>query len=48
LEVSPKGTVPVLCIGNQTIDQSLDIMHWALDQSDPEGWTNVDAQIASD
>lgn len=47
LQVSPKGTVPVLCIGNQVIDQSLDIMHWALEQADPDGWNSVDAQIAS-
>ncbi len=38
---SPKGTVPVLIIGNkvgsnlQVIDESLDIMLWALQQSDP-------------
>jgi len=38
---SPKGTVPVLVIKNETnyesnvIDESLDIMLWALKQSDP-------------
>ncbi|WP_299494287.1 glutathione S-transferase [uncultured Shewanella sp.] len=36
LEVSPKGTVPVLVLPNEeVIDESLDIMLWALDQSDP-------------
>ena len=39
LQVSPKGTVPVLIIqGNdriQVIDESLDIMLWALEQDDP-------------
>jgi glutathione S-transferase len=36
---SPKGTVPVLVLANgQVIDESLDIMRWALDQHDPRGW----------
>jgi glutathione S-transferase len=39
LEASPKGTVPVLVLADGTvIDESLDIMHWALAQADPEGW----------
>jgi glutathione S-transferase len=39
LQLSPKGTVPVLWLPDQTvIDESLDIMLWALEQSDPEGW----------
>jgi glutathione S-transferase len=39
LSLSPKGTVPVLLLpGGQVIDESLDIMHWALGQHDPEGW----------
>lgn len=39
LSASPKGTVPVLVLpGGQVIDQSLDIMLWALRQSDPDGW----------
>lgn len=39
LAVSPKATVPVLVLPNGTvIDQSLDIMHWALRQNDPHGW----------
>jgi glutathione S-transferase len=46
LLASPKGTVPVLCIDEGVIDQSLDIMRWALDQSDPDGWNNVDQRIA--
>ena len=41
LAASPKGTVPVLVLpGGKVIDESLDIMHWALAQSDPDGWTN--------
>ena len=39
LAVSAKATVPVLqCVDGQVIDQSRDIMFWALDQHDPEGW----------
>lgn len=37
LEISPKGTVPVLMVSEHTvIEQSIDIMYWALEQSDPE------------
>lgn len=39
LAASPKGTVPVLVLpGGDVIDQSLDIMRWALAQHDPEAW----------
>ncbi len=39
LKLSPKGTVPVLLTENQlVIDQSIDIMYWALAQNDPEQW----------
>lgn len=43
LAISPKGTVPVLQLpdGN-VIDESLDIMRWALAQNDPERWLNTD------
>ncbi len=37
LLASPKGTVPVLLNGT-VIEQSLDIMLWALRQNDPQGW----------
>jgi len=40
LALSPKGTVPVLVLstdsGTQVIDESLDIMLWALNLSDPD------------
>ena len=43
LAASPKGTVPVLVLPNgEVIDESLDIMCWALAQNDPDGWLNVD------
>jgi glutathione S-transferase len=38
LERSPKGTVPVLVADDQVLEQSLDIMHWALGQNDPDNW----------
>ena len=39
LKASAKGTVPVLILPSGcVIDESLDIMHWALSQNDPEGW----------
>ena len=39
LEVSPKGTVPVLVTAEgEVLEESLDIMRHALAQNDPEGW----------
>lgn len=39
LAASPKGTVPVLVLpGGKVIDESLDVMLWALRQHDPESW----------
>jgi glutathione S-transferase len=39
LAISPKGTVPVLqCADGLVIEQSLDIMRWALKQNDPQRW----------
>ncbi len=38
LEASAKGTVPVLVLGDRVIDESLDIMAWALGQRDPLAW----------
>ncbi len=42
LALSPKGTVPVLWLpgtaGRDVLEQSLDIMFWALHQHDPLGW----------
>ncbi|WP_404483090.1 glutathione S-transferase [Pseudomonas sp. HT11] len=38
LALSPKGTVPVLSVGGRVIEESLEIMHWALAQHDPDDW----------
>lgn len=38
LALSPKGTVPVLSVDGQVIDESLAIMQWALAQNDPDDW----------
>jgi glutathione S-transferase len=47
LAISPKGTVPVLDAGGQVIDESLEIMRWALAQHDPQGWLlDGDSRIA--
>ena len=43
LAVSPKGTVPVLVLPDgRVLEQSLDIMHWALQQHDPAQWLGID------
>ncbi|WP_454597410.1 glutathione S-transferase [Qipengyuania sp. SM2507] len=39
LEASPKGTVPVLVLPDGSVlEESLDIMRWALERNDPETW----------
>lgn len=52
LQASPKGTVPVLVLPEGTVlEQSLDIMLWALRRHDPLGWlpaSNPDIQAALD
>jgi glutathione S-transferase len=48
LAASPKGTVPVLLLKDGTVlEQSLDIMHWALQQKDHEGWLQVNAELTA-
>ena len=47
LAASPKGTVPVLVLASgEVIDESLDIMLWALERHDPLRWlgNGVDLQ----
>ena len=46
LALSPKGTVPVLvCEGSpqKVIDESLDILHWALEKRYPKNWRQPNA-----
>jgi glutathione S-transferase len=48
LQVSPKGTVPVLVLPDgQIIEQSLEIMQWALQQRDADGWLTAAPQYAA-
>lgn len=42
LALSSKGTVPVLQADGRVIDESLEIMNWALAQRDPQGWRLLD------
>jgi glutathione S-transferase len=51
IAASPKGTVPVLVLPDgKVIDQSLDIMRWALNRQDAEGWLpqSADDRAATD
>lgn len=41
LAVSPSTTVPCLDDNGSVIDESLDVMIWALSQNDPEGWLDM-------
>lgn len=50
IAASPKATVPVLVLPDgRVIEESLDIMRWALDRNDPEHWRDHtdDALIAT-
>lgn len=38
LDASVKATVPVLVLTDLVIDESIDVMHWVLTRSDPDGW----------
>ncbi len=43
INLSHKGTVPVLqLMDGSVIDESLDIMLWALEQADPDCWLSVE------
>lgn len=43
IDISPKATVPVLHVPDQNLilEESLDIMRYALQHNDPEGWLNT-------
>ena len=45
LEASAKGTVPVLVLPDgRVIDESVDVMRWALARSDPDHWWQEDIE----
>jgi glutathione S-transferase len=46
LALSSKGTVPVLSLDGRVIEQSLEIMQWALEQNDPQDWLLKDDPAA--
>ena len=46
LAASPKGTVPVLVLPDgAVIEESLAVMHWALDQTDPRALRNARGSV---
>ena len=48
LALSPKGTVPVLVdVNGEVIEESLEIMLWALNQNDPACWLLNDENTSS-
>ncbi len=49
LAISAKATVPVLlCRDGRVIDESLDIMHWSLQQRDQDNWLQAQCQMEID
>ena len=49
LAASPKATVPVVVNGSDIIEESYDIMLWALAQNDPDAWLDRhDADLISE
>jgi glutathione S-transferase len=45
LRHSPKGTVPVMVLADgRVLEESLDIMRYALSLADPEGWQHPEAE----
>ena len=48
LAASPKATVPVVVLPDgRVIEESLDVMHWALARNDPEAWLDGAAETAA-
>ncbi len=48
LAISPKGTVPVLYSDGLVLEQSYDIMKWALKQADPDQWLSAEEESIID
>lgn len=48
LALSPKATVPVMQLTcGEVIDESLDIMRWALQQNDPNNWLDTEPETTA-
>ncbi len=41
LDVSASATVPCLITNEEILDESMDIMYWALKKSDPQNWLKM-------
>ena len=49
LKLSPKATVPILVLTDGTVmDESWDIVKWALQQNDPDNWLGENDSFLSD
>ena len=49
LKISPNETVPVLVLSeDNTMDESWDILKWALHKNDPDNWLGDDEQYLAD
>lgn len=49
LDASPKGTVPVIVqIDGEVIEESLDVMAWALSKNDAENWLSPETGTRAD
>ena len=46
LSISPKGTVPVFQSDDMVIEESLDLLLFALEKNDPLGWLDCDREEA--
>ena len=45
LSISPKGTVPVLKVGNKVIDESINIMIWAYENGNSSHYANHNVDL---
>lgn len=41
IKISPKATVPVLVVKDKVLEESLDIVRWALDCNDPDNYLDL-------
>ena len=45
LDISPKGTVPILIFGEEVIDESIDIMMWAYKKGISLQYSNFEKKL---